>query len=298
MKLLNEYENGNVLVTLYEDGTKVQEWDGEAKPVYPNSIDIKITNYCDLDCEWCHEISTRGGKHGNLLELLENIKDLPSGTELAIGGGNPLSHPKLEDFLKVCKSKGLIPNLTINYKHVEEFLDMINYFIEEKLAYGIGISVEDDFDPIIFNKFVSTSNVVFHVISGVNKISVLDKIKKSKVNKILILGYKQFGRGLGYYNSEVESCKEDWFNNLRKYIKKHHLSFDNLAVKQLDIKRFLTSSEWDEFYMGEDGQFTMYIDAVKRQYAVSSTNSKRFNLGQNDIKNIFKNIIFEKSMRK
>ena len=68
MEILHSYDNGNVKVTLYTDGTKIQEWsDNETpNPEFPNSMDIKITNYCDLSCKFCHEMSTLQGKHGNL----------------------------------------------------------------------------------------------------------------------------------------------------------------------------------------------------------------------------------------
>lgn len=89
MELLYKYQNGNVLVTLYNDGTKIQEWDDNEKPqpIFPNSLDLKITNYCDAGCRFCHEMSTIEGKHGDLDYLWSIIKNLASGTELAIGGG-------------------------------------------------------------------------------------------------------------------------------------------------------------------------------------------------------------------
>ena len=49
------------------------------------------------------------------------------------------------------------------------------------------------------------------------------------------------------------------------------VSFDNLALKQLEVKRLLTEDEWNEFFMGDDGSHTMYIDCINKQYARSST---------------------------
>lgn len=67
------------------------------------------------------------------------------------------------------------------------------------------------------------------------------------------------------------------------------VSFDNLAVCQLDVKRLMTDKEWKEFYMGNDGQFTMYIDLVKREFAKSSTATERYPLLE-DIKPMFKKV--------
>lgn len=300
MKLLNKYLNGNVTVTLFDNGTKIQEWDDNegAHPDYPNSMDIKITDYCDAGCKWCHEKSTINGKHADLEYLLEIIQDLPKGTELAIGGGNPLDHPGLVPFLKTCKSLGLIPNLTVNFKHIGKsykgtfkykYIDLINKLLYENLIYGLGLSIDDYFDYHTINQLCKLDNIVYHVIAGVNDLSILNKIKESPVKKCLILGYKDYGRGEQYRSQELTDNLQNWADNLGQYIKKIHLSFDNLALKQLNIKQYLTDDEWSRFYCGTDGVFTMYIDAVEQKYAMSSTNPNKYNLVGN-IKDIFANI--------
>lgn len=48
-----QYKNGNTLVTLLNDGTKIREYEGTPISEFPESIDIKITNYCDLACSFC-----------------------------------------------------------------------------------------------------------------------------------------------------------------------------------------------------------------------------------------------------
>ena len=289
MELLNKYLNGNVLVSIYEDGTKIQEWnDNETPhPEFPNSMDVKITNYCDANCKFCHEMSTTRGRHGDLDKLINILKDLPKGTELAIGGGNPLDHPDLIIFLKQCKELGLICNMTINSKHLLSSFSVINHLIDNKLIYGLGLSISDDFNFDFINLITNNSNVVYHVIAGVNNISILDKIKESPIKKVLILGYKEVGRGIGYYNDEVEELREEWYSKIRNYLGKIHLSFDNLAIKQLRIKRFFSPKSWKNFYMGSDGQFTMYIDAVNQEFAVSSTSTERYHLLKKDIKEMF-----------
>jgi hypothetical protein len=53
------------------------------------------------------------------------------------------------------------------------------------------------------------------------------------------------------------------------------VSFDNLGIEQLNVKRFFTGSGWNKFYMGNDFCFTMYIDAVKREFAPTSRSKFR-----------------------
>lgn len=289
MNLLQKYKNGNVLVSIYEDGTKIQEWDGVANPTFPNSMDIKITNYCDLNCSFCHEMSTTKGKHGDLDKLSELLVQLPQGTELAIGGGDPLSHPDLLDFLCDLSQVGLIPNMTVNIKHVKKNINLINNLIEDKLIYGLGVSISDDSDLSVMKEIVNPNNVVYHVIAGVNDIDVLTKIQKEDfVKKALILGYKEVGRGKTL-SEKTNSRKDRWNKYIKFFIGKMHLSFDNLAVRQLNIKDLITVEAWEEFYMGDDGQFTMYIDAVEEKYTVSSTTAERYDL-INNMREIFDHI--------
>ena len=291
MELLYKYLNGNVEVSLFDDGTKIQEWgDNEgANPIFPNSMDVKITNYCDLNCKFCHEMSTTKGEHGNIDFLLSILKDLPAGTELAIGGGNPLDHPDLLKFLGKCKEMRLVCNMTVNYKHIIPFIKTINQLLDDKMIFGLGISINDSSNLDVVKLIHNRSNIVYHVIAGVNNISILDKIKDSEVNKVLILGYKEVGRGIDYYSEDVKFAKNEWFSKLPHYIGKIHLSFDNLAIDQLNIRRFFNEESWKDFYMGTDGQFTMYIDAVKQEYAVSSTSKERFPI-KGTISEIFSNV--------
>lgn len=82
-----EYINGNYRVTIYEDGTKEREVPKDfCKPEFPESIDLKITNKCDMGCAYCHENSTLDGKQGHFAH--DFLWTLRPGTELAIGGGN------------------------------------------------------------------------------------------------------------------------------------------------------------------------------------------------------------------
>lgn len=291
MELLHKYLNGNVTVTIYDNGTKIQEWpdDEDPKPIYPNSFDLKITDYCDLNCAFCHEMSTTKGKEGDLSLMMKLVNDLPAGTEIAIGGGNPLSHSNLLNFLTHCKSKGIICNLTVNHKHILSYLDFLNDLLDENLIYGLGISIDRYSNLKISELLNKTDNIVYHIIAGVDPISILDRIKETKIKKVLVLGYKEVGRGIRYYNKEVEATKKEWFQKLYKYIGRIHLSFDNLAINQLVVKRFFDNATWKELYCGNDGEFTFYIDLPNEQYAMSSTSPTRYSLDA-EIKEMFKNI--------
>lgn len=288
MKKLGCYQNGNYQVTIFDDGTKIRENDFDwFTPEYPESMDIKITNFCDRGCPWCHENSAPDGTHGDILNS-KFIDTLHPYTELAIGGGNPLSHPDLVPFLLKCKTLKLIPSMTVNQEHFIKEFDLIQKLAEQKLIYGIGVSLTGVNDDLI-QKLQALPNSVLHVIAGVVPVEDLKRLYDYDL-KLLILGYKVFRRGKDYYSDSVAKRKKNLYALLPELIKHFQVvSFDNLAVCQLDVKRLMTDKEWKEFYMGNDGQFTMYIDLVKREFAKSSTATERYPL-LDDIKPMFKKV--------
>lgn len=280
MDIINKYQNGNTTVTIYEDGTKIREFDNTPEIYFPESLDVKITNYCDLECKYCHENSTIKGEHADLKKLRAVLISLPAGVELAIGGGNPLDHPNLIEFLIWCQERGLICNITVNQRHLKKHLATLETLIEEELIYGLGISIVNNHYKEIEYLKTLTNNIVYHVIAGVNDISELDSLSSIGNCKVLILGYKNFGRGINYYSKEVDKNIELWQKQLPLYLGKFSISFDNLALEQLNVQSMIPKNIWNSFYMGDDFSFTMYIDAVKQEYGPTSKSLDRVSFNE------------------
>lgn len=282
--IIGEYFNGNYSVKIFSDGTKIREtFDENAKEFiseFPESMDVKITNQCDMGCPFCHENSTALGKHGDIIRD-EFISSIHPFTEVAIGGGNPLAHPDLIEFLYRLKRGNVIANMTVNQNHLIKDEDgdrLVRRLVEEELIHGVGVSLTNSGDPKLHEFIKDTPNAVLHVIAGI--VSKEDFVKLSYRDiKLLILGYKHVRRGESYFNQypkDIQSKIEYLKRNLRMmYSMFDVVSFDNLAIKQLDVKNSLQKSDWDEFYMGDDGQHTMYIDLVENVYAPSSTSKDR-----------------------
>lgn len=275
VSVLHTYKNGGYVVTIHSDGTKIRKQVSNDPPVTPESIDLKITNECDLSsvCKWCHEESVSYGDRGNLQRVLNVLSDLPSGAELAIGGGNALTHPNLIPFLHTMQARGIICNMTVNQRHVNQYKDLITELIKDELIHGLGISKAGD--KSVAWLYDLTPNVVFHVIAGIN---TFDEILM--LPKVLILGYKFSGKGKSYFdrNVNVELNIAKWCDEIQPLLGSKTISFDNLALSQLNIKRHLTDEKWNEIYMGEDATFTYYIDAVRQRFGLSSTIGAHYSL--------------------
>ena len=239
----------------------------------------------------CHENSTVDGKHGDILSpsFLDNLHPY---TELAIGGGNPLEHPDIDEFLKRCKERKFICNITVNQKHFIENYDRIKNWVDNKFIYGVGVSFYRTSNKLI-ELMQTIPNSVLHVIAGLIELNDLKFMANNNL-KILILGYKQVRRGKDLYNNySMHNMINYNIDTLRYYIKHiikdkwfNVVSFDNLAIKQLDVKNILSEDQWNEFYMGDDGQdgeqtsASMFVDMVERKFAKNScaNESERYSL--------------------
>ena len=294
MKRFVRYQNGNYTITIdTKDGTKIRENDLDFfRADFPESMDVKITNCCDMGCPMCHENSTKYGLHGDIMSEVF-IDKLNPYTELAIGGGNPLEHPDLVPFLEKCKKLKLIPSMTVNQVHFMKNKNFLKDLADQKLIYGLGISLVR-----VTNDFIDTvkefPNAVIHVINGIVTPLELECMAGEGL-KILILGYKQFRRGEKLYQEQGEQIEEtkSWlYKKLPQVISEgwfEVVSFDNLAIKQLDAQRLMSNEDWDQFYMGDDGSATMYVDMVNREFAKSSTSTERYPL-EDDIIAMFEKI--------
>lgn len=280
MNLLGEYRNGNYNVSIFDDGTKIRETDDAVfVSQFPECMDVKITNYCDMNCPYCHENSTIEGQHGDILHP-KFIDTLRPYTEIAIGGGNPLSHPQLLEFLTILKSKNIIANITVNQTHFLQEQDMLRHLYDDKLVRGLGVSLTSA-TPELIAQLKTFPNAVLHVINGVVSIGELRSLYNNGF-KVLILGYKMFRKGNQFYSEEVEHNKAVLYTLLPEVVRGFAVvSFDNLAIDQLEVKRLMSQRQWDEFYMGDDGQFTMYIDLVEQRFARCSVATERFDLLDN-----------------
>lgn len=295
---LIEYLNGNSTISLYSDGTRIIEFDNQLELNQPLNIDIRIFNRCSNGfnpktnraiCSYCHESQMTEGDEANYETLKNKLSILDSGIELAIGA-NEINKNFIE-FLYWCKSKSFFVNLTINQLHLEIYKNDLIKLIKEEVIYGLGISYRKDYNSKIDPIFINYDNSVLHVIAGIDTI---EDVIKSPFNKVLVLGYKTFGFGTEFYSTEgteVDKNLKQWLWNIPKLInKKSVVSFDNLGIEQLNIKRFFfEESNWNTFYQGE---YSLYINAVEEYFAPSSrTNENKVNWNSINIKEYFQKYV-------
>jgi hypothetical protein len=292
MENIKIYNNGNYQVVIKEDGTKTRTTlDKEFKPKFPENIDINTSNFCTENCSFCYINASPQGKHGDMDALLELINN-NSNTEFAL---NYAKNSGLQDILiRVVKTERQakftkkpigtrvrgyicsIVNITVNeltlrdsevHQEIQEYLDL-------GVIKGLGVSTNTGTKSTI-----KSDNIVYHVITGITPVSVIEKIV-DRGDKVLVLGYKQLGRAESNTLPSMFEGKKLFKKLLSKPIL-GVISFDNLALAQLDIKSCVSTKVWKEHFMGEEGQFSMYYDLVTDTFSKSSTD-REIKLKRND----------------
>jgi len=285
------YRNGNYVVCIKDDGTKIRRTDGdEFIPQFAENVDVKITSACRVGCPFCYEGCTKDGRHADLFGF-PFVFSLHPYTEMALNG-NDMDHPDLEKFLVFLKEKRVMANITVHQLQFMVNYDRLREYAESGLIHGIGISY-NHYDEDFISKVKTLPNAVIHTINGILSPVDLQNMRGHGL-KMLILGYKDLGRGHNFlngceiavrelqhllYNMLPMIVSEDWFSLV---------SFDNLAIEQLNVKRLLTDGEWQEFYMGDDGRYTFYIDMVAGTFARNSLSQERYDIGMKSIDEMFK----------
>lgn len=297
---LKTYQNGNYRVIFdISCGTKIRENDLDFFDAeFPESADVKVTNKCSNGCLFCHEGSTKDGKHSDALHSPVWDSFHPY-SEIALGGGNLMEYPDLVPLLERLKTLKLVPNITIHQTDFENNFDLIKSLSDKKLVYGVGVSLNHA-TPEFIEKMKQIPNGVIHVINGiVNMIDLMDLANNNL--KILILGYKRVRRGNKLYHSNVgyaiDKRKDLLYNHLDMILKNNWfkvVSFDNLAIKQLKPQRLVSEKYWESCFMGDDGldghqtSASMYIDLVENEFACNSCDvDHRFKIGDKTVTEMY-----------
>ena len=272
--ILHQYQNGNALVKLHSNGTRVITFDDKIKLDYPLNIDIRLSKKCAFGmnpatgkavCSFCHESATTDGSSATVADIdamFLAMQNLPKGMELAVGI-NQWS-PEVEYFLSVSNQRQYVVNVTINQGTLKTCLPEILKASKSNAIKGIGISYRKGMAAIP-DALLENENTVVHVISGIDEIDDVKELANQNVKKILVLGEKDFGFNLG--KVQIKSNSHFWW-----YRTVHELfrlfdvvSFDNLALEQLNVRRFV--KDWDTTYQHE---YSFYCNAVDGYFSPSS----------------------------
>lgn len=102
---------GTKVVRYHDNVSEIRQ--SKAFSPVPETIDVKITDWCNFGCSYCYMDSTTKGNHAPkdlLIQIFKGLRETPY--QIAFGGGEPTAHPDFPWFLEYTRSKGTVPNYT------------------------------------------------------------------------------------------------------------------------------------------------------------------------------------------
>jgi MoaA/NifB/PqqE/SkfB family radical SAM enzyme len=118
---------GGVAKLLLRHPDRINQYQSEGETI-PVSMEVNLTNKCNLACKWCISENARGGETLNPVRLYSFLQDFYSMGGKSIvysGGGEPTCHPDFERVVKDTKSTGLDMGLMTNGTYNPDYASAI-----------------------------------------------------------------------------------------------------------------------------------------------------------------------------
>jgi pyruvate-formate lyase-activating enzyme len=108
---------------------------------YPEFYDVKITGYCEGRCPWCYMDSDKTQIHykncvGKIHDFFGQMTENQRPFQVAIGGGEPTTHPEFLSILEAFKDLGIEPNYTTNGMNINS--DILEF--SREVCGGVALS--------------------------------------------------------------------------------------------------------------------------------------------------------------
>lgn len=195
----------------------------------PPMISWGLTNRCNLSCDYCYSASGAHPREGqpkdfySYNDVMEGLKafDKLGFLEVAFGGGEPLMFPKFGDILiNGYRETKLALNFTTNGAlFTDDFLKEIKPYVGQiRLSYHKQMTFWESVEMLGRTKSRWGANILLY--NNYDEIpEIAKRLKKNGCRDILLLGFKNYGRGKECnVETDVEKTKE-LINNLKKTIR-------------------------------------------------------------------------------
>lgn len=261
---------------------------------YPELVDLKITDYCPFNCDYCYQDSTLKGKHADFEAIKKTIDILAELNvfELAIGGGEPTLHPNFIEILEYSKEKGIVPNFTTKNYSLLKNSKLVKAISDHCGGFAFSVDSIKDINQILdeINRTQEAYDSIKNKIVIQHPVGTCSKEELRKIfyaapkisYKITFLGHKETGRG---NKSLVKANNRDVlqmvaFSKLNRgndVETPHVINIDTSFAKDMEaeIKNLLGEHVFEQTMSTKDGVTSVYIDAVKEEITASSYEPER-----------------------
>jgi len=227
---------------------------------YPEFYDVKITNNCDGNCEWCYQESNNSASHYESLESIKkyfgNMNQNQRPFQVAIGGGEPTGHPDFIKVLALFNSLGIVPNYTTNGMFIENTEYAIKLLrATKRYCGGMAISLHPHLEKYwrkvidIFCGIKINAHIIIHDKESIDNFLKLRNELKDKIEYFVLLPAVNIGRAKNYMVNN-----EYLFNKLRELG-----DIDNVAFGA-NFYPELIKNKWLNLSLYEPEMFSKYLD--------------------------------------
>lgn len=283
--LVRSYENGDLHnIIRRKKGASREEYNdavkrrggaprrfSEAFSPVPETIDVQITNRCGFGCEYCYMDSTPKAEHGpkDLVKTIIEGFDQPP-YQMAIGGGEPTTHPDFVEILETVKSYGVVPNYTTSGSRItDEVAGATNEFCGGVAMTYHAFKGFDWFERHYVELREKLSvQINVHLIADKDVVDNLDDLTDAidnigPSNIVLLAYYPDIGRA-GY---EGLMSKSTYHEKLPEAIGRALNEGHEIAFSEGMIPYFLSRPDIGvntDFAAKSEGLFSCYIDMSGR----------------------------------
>lgn len=262
-----------------ETGYRVRIRFDDKQPTRPNApelVDLKITDYCESNCGYCYQGSTKNGQHASYQSIANVLYELASMKvfEVAFGGGEPTTHPDFKRIVELTKAVGIVPNVTTrNYNFVR---DNYTWCAEHLGTIAVSVDSATQVHRVRALHTLSDGKIRFNVQVVAGGAYGFDEVLKAAGEHlpglcrgipVTLLGFKEQERGK---NFEQRRSYKNW----KELVKEHHPRGFNVDTAFLQLHRAeldeIAGARASKFYTLNEGIYSCYIDAVKMEIAPSS----------------------------
>ena len=181
---------------------------------YPEFYDVKITEQCFGGCPYCYQSSNRTGRcFGNILKKIDeffgSMDDNQKPFQVALGGGEPTSHPDFVDILRKFGEYGIAPNYTTNGMWI--YLPERNQILEatKKYCTGVAVSCHPHLErywrtaaiTYITNGVFTNLHIIIHSKKSIDSFLQIYNTWKGQIKYFVLLPMSNKGRG---FDSKIE----------------------------------------------------------------------------------------------
>jgi hypothetical protein len=260
------------------------------KAEVPELVDLKITNKCSYGCKFCYMNSTPDGKAclypHDWLYVLNGLEVF----EVALGGGEPTLHPIFEGLIFNNSCKDLKINFTTrNFEWIKKHKNLLQ---EKHTGFAYSVDSYDKAEEA--SKFFSKNSLnnatlqyVMTTASDEDFTKILQNKKNYFLSNLVLLGYKNKGRGVGFNsNCTIQKDPSLWIP-LIKDANIYNVGVDTALAKEIPEDVFE-----EHLLRRSEGTHSMFIDAVESRAGKDSYSCETVPVGCNreSILNFFKTL--------